>query len=72
MKIEVINVLSFPSTDPKRLGQTDSLVFYRVDKIRADSVTIAKANPTAQEIETAVSAQIKAKAPLIGHSFEVK
>jgi hypothetical protein len=42
VQIEIINVQQFPATDPKRLGQFDSLVFYRVAGGRTGSVTIPK------------------------------
>lgn len=72
MQIEVINVQQFPASDPKRLGQFDTLVVYRIDKKRTDSLTIAVASPDKAAIEKAITEQQKTRAPLIGHSFDIK
>lgn len=72
MQIEIINVQQFPSTDPKRLGQFDSLVLYRSAIGRTNSVTIPKNPVDAKDIEKAIAEQQKSIAPLIGHKFEIK
>jgi len=72
VQIEILSVQQFPATDPKRLGQFDSLVVYRVAGGRTNSVTIGKTPVTAPEIEKAIVEQQKSLAPLIGHKFEIK
>lgn len=71
MQIEIINVQQFPSTDPKRIGQFDSLVVYRAAGGRTNSVMIPK-NPVDQkDIEKAIAEQQKNLKPLIGHKFDI-
>ncbi len=72
MQIEIVSVQAFPATDPKRIGQFDSMIVYRIDKRRVDSLTIAVANPDKAAIEKAIVEQQKTRASLIGHSFEIK
>lgn len=72
MQIEIINVQQFPSTDPKRIGQYDSMIIYRAAGGRTNSVTIPKTPVTAKEIEAAIAEQQKQLAPLIGHKFDIK
>jgi len=72
VQIEIINVAQFPSTDPKRIGQFDSMVIYRAAGGRTNSVTIPKTPVTAKEIEAAIAAQQKSLAPLIGHKFTIE
>jgi hypothetical protein len=72
MEIEVINVQQFPATDIKRIGQFDTLVVYRVDKKRSDSLIIPGANPDKPTIEKAIAEQQKTRGPLLGHKFEIK
>jgi hypothetical protein len=71
VQIEVINVTQFPSIDPKRIGQFDSLVIYRAAGGRTNSVTIPKNPVTAKEIEAAIAEQQKNLKPLIGHKFDI-
>ena len=71
MQIEVINVTQFPSTDPKRIGQFDSLVIYKAAAGRTNSVTIPKNPVDAKDIEKAIAEQQKTLKPLIGHKFDI-
>jgi len=71
VQIEIINVQQFPATDTKRLGQFDSLIFYRVAGGRTGSVTIPKTPVDAKEIEKAIAEQQKSIKPLIGHKFDI-
>jgi len=72
MQVEIISVQQFPATDPKRLGQFDSLVIYKVAGGRTNSVTVPKTGVNAKEIEAAIAEQQKSIAPLIGHKFDLK
>jgi hypothetical protein len=72
MQIEIINVQQFPSTDPKRIGQFDSMVIYRGAAGRTNSVMIPKTPVDTKDIEKAIVEQQKSLAPLIGHKFDIK
>ncbi len=72
MQIEILSVQQFPATDLKRLGQFDSLIVYRIDAKRSNSLTVPKNPVSKDEIEKAIVEQQKAIAPLIGHKFEIK
>jgi hypothetical protein len=72
VQIEIINVAQFPSTDPKRIGQFDSMVIYRAAGGRTNSVTIPKTPVDVKDIEKAIVEQQKSLAPLLGHKFEIK
>jgi len=70
--VEILSVQQFPATDTKRLGQFDTLVVYRADNLRTNSVTLAKSPVDVKDIEKAIVEQTKAIAPLLGHKFEIK
>jgi len=72
VQIEIINVAQFPSTDPKRIGQFDSMVIYRAAGGRTNSVTIPKTPVDVKDLEKAIVEQQKSLAPLLGHKFEIK
>lgn len=71
MQVEILNVQQFPATDPKRIGQFDTLVIYRAAAGRTNSVTIPKSPATQKEIEAAIAEQQKQLKPLIGHKFDL-
>jgi len=52
--VKIIDVRHFPSSDPKRAGQLDTIVTYQLDALRTYPVIIPSADPTEVEIKTAI------------------
>ncbi len=72
MEIEILSTMQMPNPASKPPGQTQTLVLFRVDGKRTDSITIPKATSDVKEIESAIAAEVKNRAKLPGHKFEVK
>lgn len=72
MQVSIVNVMKFPSTDPKRIGQMDTLVIVRTDGKAVTTITIPKDTSDKAEIEKAVAAELQKRSSLVGHTFEVK
>lgn len=72
MQVQIINVMKMPSTDPKRIGQQDTVVICKIDGRTVTTVAIPKDTTDKSEIEKAVTAELQKRAAVIGHTFEIK
>ena len=64
--------MRLPSSDPKRLGQFDTVIVCKLDGRAVTTVTIPKDTADKKEIEAAVTAELAKRNAVIGHTFQVK
>lgn len=72
MQVQIINTMKLPSTDPKRIGQVDTVVICKIDGRAITTVTIPKDTSDKAEVEKAIAAYLQKSGSLVGHTFEVK
>lgn len=70
-KAIVVGVYKVPATSPSRLGEVDTMVFYRVGNSSIMQVKIPKQNPTSQEIQAAIKADWAANKDIVGSTVEL-
>ena len=66
-----MGIYEIPATSPERLGQTDTLVVYKVGNNATLQVKIPKANPTTAEVDAAIRADWAKKSALMGREVEI-
>jgi hypothetical protein len=66
-----VGIYEIPATSPDRLGQTDTLVVYKVGNNATLQVKIPKSNPTTSEVDAAIRADWAKKAALMGREIEM-
>lgn len=71
MEIEILRILKFPSTDAKRIGQTDTVIFYRIDGKSNDVTTLTKDTSDEREIVSAIKADQDVKSKVVGKKFTI-
>mgnify|MGYP001626242078 CR=1 FL=1 len=70
-KAVIVGVYEIPATSPSRLGETDTLVVYKVGNTGTFQVKIPKSNPTPQEIQAAIKEDYKKKGSIVGTTIEL-
>ncbi len=71
MEIEILSHSNFPAADPKRPGQMDTLIIFRVDKKRTDSLLVPGEVTDLKIIQARIADKLKASAPILGHKFNL-
>lgn len=71
MEIEILRVVKLPSGEQGRVGQTDTVVFYRVDGRHNDSTIIRKDTSDEKEILAAIKSDQEAKGKLVGKKLTI-
>jgi hypothetical protein len=71
MDVEILSHSHFPSADVKRVGQMDTLVIYRVDAKRNDSMILPGEVDDPKVIQSKIADRLKSAKNVIGHKFTV-
>ncbi len=69
MEIEILSHSHFPSADRGRMGQLDTLVIYRVDGKRNDSLLLSGEVDDPKILQAKIAEKIKKTAAVVGHKF---
>lgn len=72
-EITILATRLMPSLDPKRIGQQDTMIVYRVEGGTGppDHVTLPSDKPTQQDILSAIRERLKARGELEGKKFSL-
>jgi hypothetical protein len=71
MEIEILSHSHFPSADRGRVGQLDTLVIYRVDGKRNDTVLLTGEVDDPKILAAKIADKVKKTASVVGHKFTV-
>ena len=71
MEIEIISHSHFPAVDPARLGKLDTLVIYRVDNKRQDTIMLPGEIDDVKVIQAKIAEKAKSRGAVVGHKFTV-
>lgn len=71
MDIEILSVNHYPSADRARIGKLDTMVVFRLDNKRTDTLIIPDDTDDAKTIQSRVTERVKGRASAIGHKFSV-
>ncbi len=71
MEIEILSHSHFPAADPKRIGQLDTLVIFRVDGKRQDTLMLPGEVDDVKTLQAKITDRLKTSKSVIGHKFTV-
>ncbi len=71
MDIEILSVNHYPSADRARIGKLDTLVIYRIDNKRNDTLVIPDEIDDAKVLQARITEKAKTRGAAIGHKFSV-
>ncbi len=69
MEIEILSHSHFPAVDRNRLGQLDTLVIFRVDNKRNDTLLLPGEVDDPKALQAKIVEKIKKSASVVGHKF---
>lgn len=70
-EVKILDTRKIPSADPGRVGKSDYVVTYQVDGLRTHYVVLPQEAPSDAQIQSAIKAEEKARAGLVGRSFTI-
>jgi len=69
MEIEILSHSHFPSMDKNRLGSSDTLVIFRIDNKRTDTIMLPGAVDDVKVLQSEIAKAVKLRANVVGHKF---
>jgi len=69
MEIEILSHSHFPSADRTRVGQLDTLVIFRVDGKRNDTLMLPGEVDDPKILQAKIADKVKKTAAVVGHKF---
>lgn len=70
-EVTILSMNDIPSRDPKRVGQIDTMIFYRIGRYQTGNVTLPKEKLSEKGIQEAIKKDIEEKAKYTGIKFTV-
>lgn len=71
MDIEILTHSHFPATDRERLGKLDTLVIFRIDGKRNDSIVLPGEVDDPKILSSKIAEKVKKTAAVVGLKFTV-
>jgi hypothetical protein len=67
----VLSILQMPANDPKRLGQTDTIITYQISPQHIFQVRIPKATVTTADVDAAIKQHFATVKPILGRTVNL-
>lgn len=71
MKVKILDVRDYPSTDPARVGKFDTIATYQVDAFKTYIITMPKEEFSETKLREKIAADLKEREAWIGKEIEI-